>query len=554
MNCSELTAIAPAPPAVSAANAPLLTVLSSTFGSPFQLWDETRPLPAENIAAVEQARRHGSATHSVAGERVQIWIELPGRRNHRPLAVGTVTSRDPQMLDLLVQAARKLIAQDRTLSERSADVESCLESLTYGLEEQTWLRSLTSHLTLCSLRHTWHDAARAILPTLRSLVRADSLIVVVDAGSTNAIQTDPLKAIELEFLCDGQPVVDNSYWQKWSETRAAKNDREPVVQNGPVVDADLQGHRVHALCAIPIIHHDHHFGWIIAVKRLLTDAEGVWKRSSRLSEEEFGTIEAGLIEAAASMLATHRSNVDLLQDRENLTVGIIRAMGHAIDARDPYTRGHSERVGRYGRLLARTIGLSCVDCDRLYLSGLLHDVGKIGIPDTVLQKPGKLTDEEFAIIKQHPEIGARIVSTLPQLANLLPGILHHHENIDGTGYPHGLVGESIPLMGRILAVADAYDAMTSDRPYRKGMPRERAAEILSTNAGTQWDEPLVKAFLAIPVEQLILDAFERADGWHTDEASLHGGTAALFGSDESAIMKHISRDNLPPVEGDSVLP
>ncbi len=467
--------------------------------------------------------------------------------------MGTVRCRDPQTLGLLIQAARKLITQDRALSEQSADVESCLESLTYGLEEQTWLRSLTSHLTLCSLRHTWHDVACAILPSLRSLLRADSLVVLADAGGSYGPLADPHAESVAPILCDGEWIIDNATWHDWRINREVTRDPQTQVQNGPLVDENLRAIGVHAFCAIPIIHRDHHFGWIVAMKRRMADAERDARPSFRLSEEEFGTIEAGLMEAAASMLATHRNNVDLLQARENLTVGIIRAMGNAIDARDPYTRGHSERVGRYGRLLARAIGLSHVDCDRLYLSGLLHDVGKIGIPDTVLQKTGKLTDEEFAIIKQHPEIGAKIVSALPQLADLLPGIMHHHENIDGTGYPHGLVGENIPLMGRILAVADAYDAMTSDRPYRKGMTRERALEILSKCSGVQWDERLVKAFLAIPYEQLVMDAIAGADGWMTDEVSLHGGSAALFGSDESAIMKKISREPREPVVCDSVL-
>lgn len=553
MNCSTMSATAST---TSSAMNPLLTALSDTFGAPFLLWDlgKSAAETEETQAVAEQARRSGSATRVVNSDAVQIWMALPGRRNNLPLAVGTVRCRDPHLLDLLIQAARKLITQDWTLSEQSADVTSCLESLTYGLEEQTWLRSLTSHLTLCSFRHTWHDVAHAILPTLRSLARADSVYVLADTDKSSAQQMDSPHKSAFEVLCDGPPIIDKASWQAWRNVQETANDRQPLVQNGSGVDSLLISQGVRAICAIPIVHHDMHFGWVIAVKLAVKQSKQQTKRTSRLSEEEFGTIEAGLIEAAASMLATHRNNVDLLRDRENLTVGIIRAMGNAIDARDPYTRGHSERVGRYGRLLAQSIGLSDVDCDRLYLSGLLHDVGKIGVPDTVLQKPGKLTDEEFAIIKLHPEIGAKIVAALPQLSDLLPGILHHHENMDGTGYPHGLVGESIPLMGRILAVADGYDAMTSDRPYRKGMPRERAADILLKGAGIQWDERLAKAFLAIPNEQLILNSVVDIDGWKTDEVSLRGGSAALFGSDESAIIKYGSRKDPQPVECDSVLP
>lgn len=507
-----------------------LSVLSSTLGAPFQQWKpECDPMGLMN-SSVDQAQQRGFATQPADGDDVSVWIALPGRRSNPSLAFGTVSCRDPQLLERLIQAARQLITQDRTLSEQSADVESCLESLTYGLEEQNWLRSLSSHLSLCSLRHTWLDVVRAILPSLRSLIHADSVTLVMTPGNSTALKSEPSPQAALEILSIGLETVDKVTWQTWRDERAAIFDGRPVVQNGPNVDAILRRQGVYAFCAVPLVHRDQHFGWIAAVKRQPAMKRGE-RPQLRLSEEEFGTVEAGLIDAAASLLATHRNNVDLLHDRENLTIGIIRTMGNAIDARDPYTRGHSERVGRYGRLLARTVGLSSLDCNRLYLSGLLHDVGKIGIPDTVLQKPGKLTEEEFVIIRKHPEIGARIVSALPQLADLLPGILHHHENVDGTGYPHGLVGEAIPLMGRILAVADAYDAMTSNRPYREGMPRARAAEILSQNAGTQWDAPLVKAFLAIPVEQLLLESKEGIDGWNNDEDSLRGGTAALLGDD-----------------------
>jgi HD-GYP domain-containing protein (c-di-GMP phosphodiesterase class II) len=198
--------------------------------------------------------------------------------------------------------------------------------------------------------------------------------------------------------------------------------------------------------------------------------------------------------------------VSLLRGQEELTVGVIRSMSSAIDARDPYTRGHSERVGRFARRIAAAMRLEETEQDRIYLSGLLHDVGKIGIPDHVLLKPGKLTDEEFAIIKQHPEIGARIVESLPQLRDLLPGILHHHESVDGSGYPHGLEGEAIPLQARILAVADTYDAMTSHRPYRPGMPHEKAVEILRSRAGIQWDPQAVQAFLSLSREEIEREA------------------------------------------------
>ena len=170
-------------------------------------------------------------------------------------------------------------------------------------------------------------------------------------------------------------------------------------------------------------------------------------------------------------------------------------MGAAIDARDPYTRGHSDRVGSLSARIAKCLGIDKEERQRIYLSGLLHDVGKIGIRDDVLLKSGRLTEEETAQMRSHPEVGRGIVQQVGELNDLLPGILHHHESIDGSGYPHGLSGEQIPLMARIIAVSDAYDAMTSDRPYRKGFTNEKAFAILQNGAGVQWDRNVVEAFL-----------------------------------------------------------
>jgi HD-GYP domain-containing protein (c-di-GMP phosphodiesterase class II) len=158
------------------------------------------------------------------------------------------------------------------------------------------------------------------------------------------------------------------------------------------------------------------------------------------------------------------------------------------------------------------------ESDRIYLSGLLHDVGKIGIRDDVLLKQGRLTEDEFAEIKKHPQIGYSIVRNLSQLEDVLPGILHHHEAMDGSGYPHGLAGDQIPLMARILAVADGYDAMTSDRPYRPGMSWDRAVAILRDRSGRQWDREVVAAFLKLSSRDISSSAVPHGlAGWQLQE-------------------------------------
>ena len=175
-------------------------------------------------------------------------------------------------------------------------------------------------------------------------------------------------------------------------------------------------------------------------------------------------------------------------------VGTLEALTSSIDAKDPYTRGHSERVAGLSAALAEAAGLNEEQVERVRLAGIVHDVGKIGVPEAVLCKTGRLTDEEFALIRQHPEIGYQILRDIPQFEDLLPGVLSHHERFDGTGYPHGLTGDAIPLMARIIGLVDAFDAMSSNRTYRSAMPRDRVFEELADHAGSQFDPDLVEAF------------------------------------------------------------
>src|SRR5262249_21624547 len=179
-----------------------------------------------------------------------------------------------------------------------------------------------------------------------------------------------------------------------------------------------------------------------------------------------------------------------------LLFGVIRALTSAIDAKDPYTSGHSERVARIAVRLGEELGVPAGQRSDLYLIGLLHDIGKIGVQDEVLKKPGKLTTEEYRQIQAHVRIGVHILSDLKKLNHLLPAVAHHHECIDGSGYPSGLSGEDIPLPARILAVADAFDAMSSSRPYRRRLSPEQIDEIFNRGAGSQWDSAVVQALFA----------------------------------------------------------
>ena len=177
---------------------------------------------------------------------------------------------------------------------------------------------------------------------------------------------------------------------------------------------------------------------------------------------------------------------------------VVSSLAATIDAKDTYTKGHSAAVSRYAEALARAVDLPANEVERIKLGALLHDIGKIGIPEHVLRKPDMLSDDEWMIMKQHPAIGAdKVLKPNKSLHDLIPMVKYHHEHIDGSGYPYGLKGDDIPLSARIVAIADAYHALISDRPYRKGLSVHKACEILKMGAGAQWDRELVRKFIII---------------------------------------------------------
>ncbi len=184
------------------------------------------------------------------------------------------------------------------------------------------------------------------------------------------------------------------------------------------------------------------------------------------------------------------------EDNRQLFLGTVKALAAAIDGKDPYTRGHSERVARFSIAIGESLGLPDDELEKLRISALLHDVGKIGIDDNILKKPAALTDEEYEIMKGHPQKGYKIMSQIPAMRDFLPGMHMHHEMMDGRGYPQGLKAEQIPMQARIVSVADTFDAMTTDRPYQQGMALEDALARIKTFIGTRYDETVVAALVA----------------------------------------------------------
>jgi len=217
---------------------------------------------------------------------------------------------------------------------------------------------------------------------------------------------------------------------------------------------------------------------------------------------DFDSVDSKLLNSIANESAIYLENAVLFEDVHGLMMGLLHSLTSAVDAKDAYTCGHSERVAMLAKIIAQEAGLTDAEAERIYMAGLLHDVGKIGVPESVLQKPGRLTAEEFEQMKKHPAIGARILADVKQIQDIIPGVLHHHERYDGKGYPDGLAAQNIPLMGRIICLADCFDAMTSTRTYRKALPLEVTLADIRRCSGTQFDPGLTDAFLRIGMDRL----------------------------------------------------
>jgi HD-GYP domain-containing protein (c-di-GMP phosphodiesterase class II) len=238
---------------------------------------------------------------------------------------------------------------------------------------------------------------------------------------------------------------------------------------------------------------------------------GILLLGEKTSGEDFRQEELDFFAALASDVAMAIRNASLFEDLQrelkinrDLFINITFTLAEAIEAKDHYTKGHTERVTRYALLIAqklqakhKSLKIDDAFMGNLHVASLLHDIGKIAVPEGILNKPGRLTEEEFARIKEHPERGVKILAHIKELKDAIPGVKYHHERFDGKGYPEGLKGDRIPLIAAIISVADVYDAMTSDRPYRSAIPRDVVIEEIKKGSGTQFHPLVVEALLEL---------------------------------------------------------
>lgn len=224
---------------------------------------------------------------------------------------------------------------------------------------------------------------------------------------------------------------------------------------------------------------------------------GVLNVNSKRKGKQFSERDIKLLEILADQAAVAIENIQLYRDMKGMYIGTIKMLAKAIDAKDPYTKGHSEKVTLFAVEIAEEMKLPEKLIKNIEFAALIHDIGKIGVKDSVLTKPSRLSVSEYAMIKKHPAIGEQIIAPIEFLTNITPLVLYHHEHYDGGGYLEGLKGDEIPIGARILIVADSYEAMISDRPYSKSMTREQAIEELKDNSGSQFDPEVVNAFLRV---------------------------------------------------------
>ena len=426
-----------------------------------------------------------------------------------------MTAQPEQSLE---KSLARELAQRELIERLETDLQACAAQITEDFEELSLLRTFAMNLELSDDSTDLSSLARSLLPGLCHSVKAEGLALLLkaDASDENVVWMSDQSG---SILWAGNRVTDEVTCRRMVHEYGDAAAEQPLVCNdSKQFPCWMLSRGIRAFVLVPIVKAHRRYGWFVVLNHVLHHGMESARNADSRCDACFGTSEAGLLVSAASILATQARNVEQFCEREQLLVSVVRALVSAVEAKDEYTRGHSERVALYAARLGRELGLNSQKCDRLYLTGLIHDVGKIGVQDDTLGKSGQLTDEEAAEIRKHPDLGWGILQQLKQLNYVLPGVVHHHERFDGNGYPDGLAGTNIPLDGRIIAVADAYDAMTSDRPYRKGMPQEEATDILREGAGMQWEPKIIGCFLKIiPEIAEINRLYQRAQ--HTAQSS-----------------------------------
>ncbi|MCE5276636.1 MAG: HD domain-containing phosphohydrolase [Planctomycetaceae bacterium] len=403
------------------------------------------------------------------------------------------------------QVAQRLASEAcRHGSDQAADFMRVLEWL---LQDCQALDVADDELTTLStnLANTYEELSLVynISGTVRVTAGADEFLQKVCSEMCEVMKIETAAAVISAAPGKGavqEAVVVHGSWARQGDlvgqllsqsvSPSFRSSQRPIIANAWDAARDVAGLSVHNLVAVPLVVDQNVVGVLAAVNKLSGD---------------FDSIDMKLISAVGSQASVFLDNNRLYADVQDLLMGVLHALTASIDAKDPYTCGHSLRVAKLSRQLALACGYSRDKAERLYLCGLLHDIGKIGVPERILCKTARLTDEEYDVIKRHPGIGAKILTGIRQLEDVTVGIVTHHERLDGRGYPNALQGDEIPKDGRIVGLADAFDALTSDRVYRKALSPEQVIAEIRRCSGTQFDPDVVEKLLAWDIGALLAD-------------------------------------------------
>lgn len=432
-------------------------------------------------------------------EELEQWLtpglENPNTKWHRL----TVKSADNPPLHFFYRLTQENAGERLTAASEDSCCEKLIETLFVSYQEQARQQAEIDHLagTLSQRYEEIHllhyitgqmkfsQKPHVVLPTICTEIR------------------DVLQAGEIAILWKSVPNenfkhLTSAGFPQWLEhleiplwTKLNKAAQHPCAminkqrQNETTFNWPAE---INDLLVVPICQGELLMGGIIAF--------------NKKTGQGFDSVDAKLLISIASEIAGYLENCRLYRNLHDLFIGSLQALTNSIDAKDPYTCGHSERVARLSRLIAEQLSMSDSEADDIYLTGLLHDIGKIGVNESVLSKAGKLNAQEFQQIKKHPRLGSTILSGIRQMHTIAQGVLSHHERFDGKGYPHGLRQDEIPLAGRIIMLADSYDAMTTTRPYQPRRTVEQAMEEIARCQGTQFDPEVTNAFFQIEPKEL----------------------------------------------------
>lgn len=433
---------------------------------------------------------------SIIGVPIETSCSVPVFAVGEPVfAVGQEASGIDFLLGTIARQTTRIVQLQQSVSQDNTDTDRLSDQILRDFEERDWLIRMGDLLQICEVSRDLSDVAASMVPDLMSIIRASAVAFLPETSLPGSRASD--RGI---VCCSGNFAMTEPKARRIVTALHSRAWPRLLVLNlahAAAESDELAG--ITTLMLAPVARNSYLVGWLLAVNRP-PDAPNeltppVDPLDPEFRDDGFGTSEAGLLRSAASVLATHYHNLSMFRANQNLTVGVVQSLANTVDARDAYTRGHSGRVARMAQQLASCLNADPQFCSQIYMTGLLHDIGKIGVPDAVLLKRGRLNSEETHLINQHPRIGYRILKPISELAYTLDGVLHHHEAWNGRGYPDGRSGTDIPLSARILAVVDAFDAMTSHRPYRIAMPFDDADSILRNGAGSHWDPEIVDAFL-----------------------------------------------------------